>query len=196
MSNPALVTAPAIEPIHLEEAKAHLRVDHTADDALIAALIRTAREQVETYTGRTLITTTFDYSLPAFPACGFIDLPNPPLQAVTSITYTDAASTATVWDSSNYLVSTRGVRGRIVPAYGVSWPAFTARPVDAVAVRYVAGYGAGAGDVPEGMRQAMLLLIGHFYENRQAVASQSAGNLFVLPLGVETLLSTHWAKGF
>lgn len=185
--------------------------DNTADSALGAAapttnstvdpevvrLITVARELVETHTGRTLITSTWDYYLPAFPASGIITLPNSPLQSVTSITYTDSAGTATVWASSNYQVSIRGAVGRIVPAYSVSWPTFTARPLDAVTVRYVAGYGSGAGDVPEGIRQAMLLLIGHLYEQREATGATVAGSpLPMLPFGVDALLATHWAKGF
>lgn len=195
-SNPALVTAPTIEPVSLTEAKDHLRIDHTYEDALIAALIRTARELVETHTGRTLITSTWDYYLQEFPACGYIDLPAAPLQSVTSIKYTDSGGTETTWGSSNYLVSTRGVLGRIVPAYGVSWPSFTERPLDAVVVRYVAGYGSGAGDVPETIRAAMLLWLGHLYEHRTAVDSQASGNLFAIPMGVEALLATFWSKGF
>jgi uncharacterized phiE125 gp8 family phage protein len=198
MSNPVIVTAPTIEPVSLAEAKLHLRVDddQTSEDAAILGLIRTARELVESHTGRCLMTSTWDYYLPQFPDCGYITIPNPPLQSVTSITYTDSDNTATVWASSNYLVSTRGALGRIVPAYSVTWPSFTARPIDALVVRYVAGYGAGAGDVPEAIRHAMLLLIGHLYEHRESVASQSAGNLFVMPMGVDHLLADYWVKGF
>jgi uncharacterized phiE125 gp8 family phage protein len=54
-----------------------------------------------------------------------------------------------------------------------------------VTVRFVAGYGANPGDVPEPLRQAMLLLIGHYYENREAVA---AGTLTELPFAVASLV--------
>ena len=49
-----VITAVATEPVTSTEAKAHVRVIGTTDDTLIAALISSAREFAEHYTGRAL----------------------------------------------------------------------------------------------------------------------------------------------
>lgn len=188
-----LVTAPAIEPLTITEAKAHLRVDATDEDAVIHGLIRTTRRLVETHTKRQLITATWDLYLDEFPDCGVLKLPFGSLQSVSSVTYTDSSNAATTWSSSNYIVSTAGIVGRIVPVYGGTWPSFTPRPVDALVVRFVCGYGLGAGDVPEEIRHAMLLWLGHLYENREAVVGTPGVtiNPHVMPMGVEALLADY-----
>lgn len=190
----AVATQPTVEPVTIDEAKAHLRVDHADEDALIHGLIRAAREYVENVTARTLITTTYDLSLPAFPSCGYIEFPRSPVQSVTSVTYRDSAGASTTWGTSNYLVDTAGLVGRLVPAYGVSWPSFTAYPVNPVTVRFVAGYGA-AGDVPEQLRQAMLLYLTHLYENRSATGGASNA-VREIDLGVRALLAQYRVHTF
>lgn len=194
----ALVTAPASEPLLRTEAKLHLRVDSsfTDDDSLIDALITAARQHVENHTRRALVTQTWDLSLDGFPACNEIAVPLPPLQSVTSVKYTDSGGTVTTWGTSNYLVDVAHQPGRIVPAYGVYWPVFTPSPSNPVTVRFVTGYGA-AGAVPEAIKAAMKLLIGHWYENREAVAGNSNSTaLAPVPLAVEALLAPYRVWGF
>ena len=77
------IAAPASEPLALADAKAHCRVDHTDDDALITALIVAAREQAEHETGRALVTQTWELVHDAFPEA-FV-LRKPPVASVTSI---------------------------------------------------------------------------------------------------------------
>jgi uncharacterized phiE125 gp8 family phage protein len=164
-----LLIPPAIEPITLPEAKAHLRIDSDHEDALIAGKIRAAREQAEERTRRALITQTWQYTLPAFPVCRRIDLPRPPLQSVESIHYYTEDGTEHALDSSSYLAVTAPLLGAVVLAPAAEWPTATLRPYEGVVITYVAGYGDGAGDVPESIREWMLMHVGESYERRETV---------------------------
>jgi uncharacterized phiE125 gp8 family phage protein len=159
---------PAEEPVSLVEAKTHLRVDHVDEDALIGSLIVAARQHVEERSGRALTTQTWVYRADAFPwAADAIRLPRPPLRSVTSIEYVGGDGATVTWGAANYRVDHASEPARISPAHGASWP--TPQEVtNAVTITYTAGYGTAV-DVPEAIRQAMLLLIGHWYANREAV---------------------------
>ena len=116
-----------------------------------------------------------------------IRLPKPPLIAVSSITYVDACGLTQTLDPSLYLVHAGGItQGVIAPAYGKIFPP-TRCQLDAVKVTYTAGYGP-ASAVPQGIVQAILLCIGHWYEHRTAVAEGSWGPI---PRGVEALLAPY-----
>lgn len=161
-----LVTPPAAEPVSLPEAKAHLRVDITDDDALISALITAAREYCEGFQNRAYITQTWQLWLDSWPEGSEIRIPRPPLQAVNSVKYYGADNTEYVLPPADYIVDNKSEPGRIVLACGKSWPGVTLRPANAICVEFVAGYGAPA-DVPQRVKQAILLLVGHWYETRE-----------------------------
>lgn len=179
---------PASEPVSLGEAKNHLRVDISDDDDLITALITAAREYVEEASRRALITQTWRLSLPQFPAAVEIELPRPPLQSVTSVTYTDSDGSSSTFASSKYSVDTDSEPGRVRLVYGEDWPSDTLAETNPVQITYVAGYGDGSSDVPQRWRQAILLTVGHWYENREAVAT-GGGIPKELPLAVERLIN-------
>lgn len=169
-----LVTAPAAGslPVTLEAAKRAIRREDVEDDDehLQDEIIPAASDRCEGATGRQLLTATWDLKLDEFPACGWIEIPKPPLDEVLSISYVDQDGTTQTWDASNYRVSApagpKCGRGRIEPAYGVSWP--TARQViDAVTVRFVAGYGTGHQHVPALLRSAMLMDIATLFLHRE-----------------------------
>lgn len=164
-----LVTPPAEEPISLADAKAHLRVEHTDDDALIALYITAARQTVDGkdgWLGRALVTQTWDVSLDAFPS-GEIELPLQPLQSVASVTYDDVDGAAQTLDPAGYTFDPTGW----IVAGSSGWPA-TLSAINAVRARFVAGYGAAA-DVPAPIRAALLLMVGHLYANREAPAEDA-----------------------
>jgi uncharacterized phiE125 gp8 family phage protein len=185
----SLVYAPALEPVTLAEAKNHLRVDDDSENELIDALRVAAREYVETFTGRKLITQTWDLKLDAFPCERCIELPFAPVSAVSSISYVDANGDTQTWASSNYTSDTPSgpfaMPGRIVPAYTVSWPT-TRNVINAVTVRFVAGYGATVHTTPYLLRAAIKLLVGHWYANREPVVVGSIAN--DIPLSVQSML--------
>lgn len=166
-SQVTIITGPAEEPFDTDSAKLDARVDHDTEDALIAEYVTAARQYVENETWRALVTQTLEAAFDAWPSGNALVLPRPPLQSVTSVTYTDSNGDATVWDSSNYIVDTRREPGRIVLAYGQSWPSATLQPVNGIVVRYVAGYG-GASTVPAVLKKAIRLLANEMYEHREA----------------------------
>ena len=173
-----IVTEPAEEPITLTEAKAHLRVDVDADDTLITSQIKAARMHCEAFTRRAFVTQTLDLALDAW-AAGNLELWRPPLQSVTSVTYTDADGNATVLDAANYEVDTYDGRIRFT-----SLPAATLRHMSGVVIRYVAGYG-DAEDVPEIIKQAILLTLGDLYLFRESSITQAVNEI---PLSAQMLL--------
>lgn len=189
-----LITPPTTDPISLAEAKAHCRIGIDDDDGLLAGYVLAARHHLETETRRAFMTQTWDltldYGWPVTRVDGCyrnrIVLPRPPVQSVTSISYIDGAGAAQTLATNQYKLA-KADTGEwfIEPAYGVSWPTVRSE-MAAITVRFVAGYGSSPGDVPEPLRQAMLLLVGHYYENREAVNVGAA--VSELPLAVVSLV--------
>lgn len=190
---------PVLEPVSLADAKAHARVDITDDDALIESLIVRARSFCEEQTRRSFITSTWRMSLDRFP-CGPLErfqgpaveardilLPRPPLIAVTSIAYLDTNGAAQTVASTDYIVSNDDEPARLALAYGKDWPD-TLPQLNAVTITYTAGYGATRADVPEQIKHAMLMLVSHWYENREAIGFNMQSNK--VDFAVDSLLST------
>lgn len=162
MSTLVIVTPPAVEPIGLPEAKAHLRVDSAQDDALIASLIDGARQVAESLLGRAFITQTLRLLCDAAPERLFT-LPRAPLQSVTHIKVHDDTDTAVTIDSSLYMIDTAD--SRISLRHGASWPTVS-RAMNGFEVQYVAGYGASATHVPMALRRGLLAHVAHLYHHR------------------------------
>jgi len=181
-----LITAPAHEPVTLAEVKDHLRVDTTDEDALISALIIAARQWAEEYTGRQFMAATWDWMLDVIPD-GF-SVPLPPLQSVTSIKYLDTDGAEQTLVSTAYRVDAISEPGRIALAYGQTWPSIYS-VINAVTVRFVAGYTT----VPEPIRQAVLIMVGELYEQRQDSASYQVN---AVPFGVRALLAPYKVWSF
>jgi uncharacterized phiE125 gp8 family phage protein len=157
-----LIEPPDEEPINLQEARAHLRLESGEDD-YVAGLIAAARRYCEAFQNRAYVTQTWDLFLNAFPS-GCIKVPLPPLQSVASIKYKDSAGVLQTLESSGYLVDAFSEPGLICYAYGKSWP--TNYPeINSVQIRFVAGYGAAA-DVPPEIKQSILLKVADLYEHR------------------------------
>jgi uncharacterized phiE125 gp8 family phage protein len=161
-------SAPAVEPVTLSEAKAHCRVDATADDALIQSYITTAREWVEDYIDRALVTQQLVMRLDAFPL--EIELPRPPMIAsgtATAVTITyvtgEAGGTATL-SASEYRVDRDSTPGVIRTLYGGSWPSHLL-DANSVTVSWWAGYG-DAASVPQRVKSALLMCVHELYEKR------------------------------
>lgn len=185
---------PAVEPVTLAEAKEQVREDGSDSDTLIAALITAAREYVEERTGRALITQTWSLAMDG-PPCGndAIRLPRPPLQSVTSVVYVDEAGADQTWAVANYRVDTHSEPARIALASDAVWPIpqFVA---GAVTVTYVAGYGDTPDTVPQAIRQAILLLVGHWYDHRSPeVVGTVVGRV---GFTVDALLAPYVVQGF
>lgn len=186
------ITDAGSEPLTLDEAKLHLRVTGSTEDTLITALIKAARTTCEERLQRSLLTTTWELTLDEFPEA--IPLRRPRVQSVTSVKYVDVDGVEQTLDPAAYQVDDKSEPGWVVPAYGYSWPQ-TRQQVNAVAVRYTTGYGNNASDVPQPLRQWMLLMVGAMYENREAEVI--AAGISATPLKfAEHLLDTYYVHEF
>lgn len=186
-------TQPAVEPVTLAEAKAHLRVDVSDDDALIGAIVKAAREFCEEYLDRTLVHTQWTMRADAFPPSGTADveLPRPPMaQAGTTtavvLTYTLESGATATYSTANYRVDRNATPGAVKTLYGQTWPAHLIDD-NSISVTWWGGYGADGTSVPAAIRSAVLMLVSHLYEHRTAVAP----GMSEVPLGVKALLDAH-----
>jgi uncharacterized phiE125 gp8 family phage protein len=196
----AVITPPAVSPVSLDEAKAHLRVDHGDDDALIQSLIDAATQHLDGpagWLGRALIKQRLEMRLDFFIhwhrdcSSGEIALPCPPLLGNVAMIYVDAAGAEQTLDPSVYSIVGSGGRStaRLALAYGQSWPSPRYQR-EAVRIQFDAGYGEARAAVPAPIRQAILLHVGALYEQREAVTlSNTAAAAIVLPMAYEALLS-------
>ena len=179
-------TVPA-DIVTVAEAKLHCRVDHTTEDAVFTRLLGVARRQCEMISGYAYTTRTLVSKLDYWPRSGCIELPYPPLQSVTSIAYLDEAGGSNTFASSNYVVDTHSIPGRILLKSSADWPNATLQVGGAITITYVAGFGT-ANDVPDHYKQAMLLTVGHLFENRESVVVQQGAGMVQVPQAVEWLL--------
>lgn len=159
-----VTTAPTVEPVTATEAKAYARVTITADDTLIDEIIKAARLYCEKWLRRKFITQTLTLKLDGFPSWE-IELPYPPLIAISSVGYTDTNGASQTVAAADYDVDTYSEPGRLTPGYGEVWPT-TRDEIDAVTIVYTAGYGAAATSVPEDIKIAIKLLVNQHYEQR------------------------------
>lgn len=132
-----VTTEPVAEPVSLIEAKLHLRVDHSADDELITALIRVARQWCEGFQNRVYVTQAITMTLDKFPAV--FEIPKPPLQSVSSVKYIDTGGNQQTFAAANYDVDAESEPGRIALAHSKSWPSIRG-DINSVEVIFFAGY--------------------------------------------------------
>ena len=185
-------TPPAVEPVTVAEAKAHLRVDISDDDTYIGTLITAAREWCEQYLDRTLVNTQWVMRFDSFPY--EIELPRPPIASsgtttAVSLTYTLGDDSTATLSTATYRVDRNSTPGVVRQLRAGSWPG-NLDDYNAVSVTWWAGYGSAGSSVPATIRHAILLLVGHWYESRQAAVATGAVPQDV-PYGVKSLLSSQ-----
>ena len=176
-----LLTPPAVEPVSLSEAKAHLRImdEQEDDDALIAGLIATARRLIERRLGISLIATQYRAKWPA--GTMFLELPNPPVlvaQAYPIAVSIDGAALA----AGDYELDQDATPAELE---------LDERPTGEVSVTYWSGVAPGGLIAPQ-LRSALLLIVGHLYAHREAATTEAVGEL---PMGVEVLLASESVNG-
>jgi uncharacterized phiE125 gp8 family phage protein len=182
------ITPPDKDPVTLQEAKVQLRVDHTADDSIIADLIKVATAMVEQESLHKLITQTWDLFMDTWPSLP-LELPYPPLQGITGIYYTPDGEAESTWDSSNYLVDTNSKPGRIALTTAGTLPSDALQALSAVRIRFTCGMGEALDDIDPRARQALLLALGHLYENRESIVIDRGITMAELPMGFHYLLA-------
>lgn len=183
-----LKTTIAAEPMTIDEAKNFLRVDINDDDAFIGSLISSARDYCESVTMRALGTESFELVLPDFPSDrDFIEIPRPPLQKIISAQYKDCYGVVNDIDPETIVYDYDSEPGRIVLAYNRFWPIYIPYTAGAVIINFTSGYNPD-NPMPESIKQAMYLLIGQWYTNREPMVDR---RLTELNYSVDALLAPH-----
>lgn len=157
-------TPPNNEPVSLGDVKKQLQIEisDTLYDDQLNALIPAAREWCESYQNRAYITQKLELALNEFPCSQMLRLPRPPLQTIDSVNYKNADGVSIAWSSTNYEADTYSEPGNLVCI--TEWPQ-TNNAVNNVIVTYTAGYGDAQDDVPVTIKQAIILLVVHWFNN-------------------------------
>lgn len=185
----AMTQPPQAEPLTLAEARAHLRLDGGDEDALLQALIVTARQHLERETGLCLLSQSWRLYLDRWPADGIVRILRSPLQTVQSIAVYDAGGAAAEVSLEDYLLDGAArparlwLRQRLAPG----------RAMNGIEIDFTAGYGEAGTDVPDTLKRAMLLHVGHMFAFRGVISpeQQPAG----IPDGYERLVGPFRMRG-
>ena len=179
-----LVTAPASEPVSLAEAKAQLRLVGSDDDQLVTSLITAARRVVEARTGLCLMAQEWLCLRDDWPEDGVVELPVSPLLAVEEIGVFGDDDTKAVIDPAHYFLDAASRPPRVVLRGSRLWP-IPGRAVNGIGIKVLAGFGPLASSVPQPLRQAIELLVAHFFAQRGDEAGER------LPLALPALLDPY-----
>ena len=190
----ALVTAPAAEPISTTDAKQQMRVEHSDDDMLIARLVGVAIRTVdaEGMLGAAMISQTWGESFGKSP--GTVPLAMGPVQSVSAVKYYDADNALQTATLSDFDVLGPSNQTIVRPKPGKTWPSPLYDRDDAIQIQYVCGYGDAASDVPQTVRHALLMLVAHWYENREPELVGSISK--TIPFGFADLLNLERAEWY
>lgn len=190
----ATVTGPTAEPVSLDLAKQHLRIDHDDEDDLIRAWISAARELCEAHTGRRLVTQTLRLTLPAWPCDSVIRLPVEPVASVTSVVYADAAGDAVTLESGDYQEWLDHSPPIVAPLAGEVWPVVEYGNLKPITVTFVAGTATTA--VPAALKAAVLLTLGYWDGDRGDGDTGNDPVSLGLPAGAKRLLDAAWTGSY
>jgi uncharacterized phiE125 gp8 family phage protein len=179
-----LLAGPAEEPVSLVEAKAFLKVDDSAEDALIVTLIGAARLHVEGVTGKALLAQSWRQVRDEWPEDGVVKLAVAPFMSLTRIIAFDGNGVGHIVPLAQFESAPDRL---ILPRQLDGMPMLRAR--QGIEIDYVAGFGTTPEAVPRDIRQALLVLVGYWFEHRDAVIV--AGSGAVVPSGFDVLVAKH-----
>lgn len=188
----------SLELITLTEARLHLRLDTLGsppthpDDSLVEALITAVREDAENYMGIAVAQQTYSAAYNGF-SDQSLELGIWPVTGVVSVVYKDVSGVEHTLSPSSYILDNYEKPARLIPTE--TWPQTGSAP-NSVVVTFSAGHTDGDSPnpypLPKAIRAAMLLMLGHLYENREAV---TYGNqVITLPLGAIHLMTPYRIK--
>jgi len=160
-----VTTPPAVEPVSVDELKTFLRLDGTSEDDLLTTFIKAARESAEPWLGRALIQQSLEFSMDWWPG-QVVRLPRPPLLSVAGVFTVDEDGTETEYSADNYYLRPGVIPAELVIRDGYTQPSGAGRQSGGYVVRYTAGYGSAAGDVPAAIRTGLMFWAAKIYEDR------------------------------
>lgn len=195
-----VITESTAEPVTVAEALAHLRVTSTDEAAVVSDLIAAARIYCEGYSGRAFTRRRVRQTLDRFPRAPALDLYASPLlpssllstgESAIAVRYWPAgiSSTAVAFGSTNFILGRNaGGEPKITLRRNRQWPTRELRTADAVELDFWVGLGIGTA-VPAWARQGILLTLGHWFENREAVMTGTIAT--VIPMSASAVLGQH-----
>lgn len=188
-----LITAPTVEPVLVSELKSQLRITSSAQDTMLGVLLKAARQNVEDYLRYSIITATWELYLDCFPKSGEeIWIQKSPVTEIVSIIYKDTSNVSQTWAAANYVLDANAKPGRVYENYNCQYPD-TLKILNAVTVKFKAGY-ASAAEVPEVIKQAILMQAATLYENPSDEVTGTQVNK--IDKDSEWLLKPHRAMRF
>lgn len=186
-----VIDRPTEEPLSLAEVKIHLRVDHTDEDEMLSGYISAARDLVENECSRALMAQTVELGLDDFPRYeDRIRIPRGQLQGIFSFLYTDVDGITHAMNAgTDYKLNQFSEPAEVVLPFNAVWPSVMLDTAAPVRIQFQCGYESAA-DVPKQAKQAMLMLIGDWYVNREDVVIGRTSTVAAkLPNGVDRLLT-------
>lgn len=167
------IIEPNSEPVTLDEAKLHLKVDHDEEDALISGYISTARELCETECQRTIMLSTWEMTTDIFDDALKLDWPR--VLRIDWLKYLDEDGIERAIDPQDFRLDARSdiTPAYLVPARGRAWPGTDPESINCVTVRYAAGYGSTPDSVPWSIRHWVMLHVADFYKNREVTGHEN-----------------------
>jgi uncharacterized phiE125 gp8 family phage protein len=178
---PILLSGPAIEPVSVAEAKAWLRVELSEEDALISTLITSARLVLEAYTRLLFIEQSWKIVYDIWPEGHRIHIPLAPFISLDALNFYDSAGEPVVVPPADYMVDPAPQCARILFKTAPPQPGRTEAGIE---LRVKAGFGLARTDVPAPLRQALMMLVARWFENRGDVAADAT----ILPDAIAPLV--------
>lgn len=185
-----LYTAPTVEPVLGDELGSHLRV---GEDPMLSGYLKAARQYVESLCGPLITQTWLQYE-DDWPSGEVLKIGKPRLQSVTSITYLDEDAVSSTLSATYYTVQTASeFNPSVVLKPDQSWPGDALFNSNPITITFVCGYGANATYVPEPVRLAIMILVGTWYEHREAVIVSPGASMAAstIPYSVDALLTDY-----
>lgn len=183
--SPVVKTAATAEPVPLDDAKIHLRVDHATDDGLISALLASARAHVESVTGQKLAEQVLTIRCDDWSDLAL--LPVAPIASIAFIKYADAAGDVQTVPAGDYEPRLEGLQPQVVTAPGATWPA--KQNGSLITVEVEAGY--AADETPPELLAAIKLILGDLYAFRESGQVGSVSTPIQTSATVEALMTNH-----
>ena len=179
---------PEAEPVTIADVKAHLRLDHASEDALIGELIRAARAEVEQATGCVLIEQSWRLSLDRWPRSNRVVIHKHPVREVISVTIYGEDGGAAILDPAGMLLDGRSRPARLhfsrAPQPGCA--------MNGIEIDFKAGFGTSGVDVPDLLKRAVILLASHWFEFRAVLSAKDQPASY--PRGYERLIAPYRSR--
>ena len=162
------IVKPAVFPVTLEEAKANARIEHSEEDLLIQGMLEAASEHCERIQSKAYGLQSWQAAFEHFPLFPKVLLRKAPFHSLKKFYYLNALSQEVLFqEGTDFMVDDTGLFARIILLDGFSFPTDPASG-NCFRVEFDCGNDVMS-DVDRTARQAILMLVAHWYDNRGTV---------------------------